>query len=193
MGEVLEREVRRAIQEAGRKEVEARTLFGFAFLLFLVGAALGVALHGEASQVFRETWWMPLRHPSPLLTKDPVVHLAYAFTVILPKNLAVLFVGSVGLPWVGRVLLGEPWPARVYLLTLGFVTGLMATPGGLPHGGAYLLGVLPVAVLEFLAYATGVARGVRAAKESRFPDLILPVGVLVLGSLLETEVIAWWL
>jgi hypothetical protein len=69
----------------------------------------------------------------------------------------------------------------------------MATPGGLPHGGAYFLGVLPVAALEFLAYAMGVAQGVRAAKENRFPDLALPVGLLALGSLLETEIIAWWL
>jgi hypothetical protein len=38
-----------------------------------------------------------------------------------------------------------------------------------------------------------VARGVRAAKENRFPDLVLPVGLLALGSLLETEIIAWWL
>jgi hypothetical protein len=50
-----------------------------------------------------------------------------------------------------------------------------------------------VAALEFLAYAMGVARGVRAAKENRFPDLVLPVGLLALGSLLETEIIAWWL
>lgn len=190
---MLEKKVRQAIQEAGRREVGVETLFALAFILFLVGAALGIVLHGEAPKVFRETWWTPLRHHAPLIPKDPVVHLAYAFTVILPKNLAVLFVGSVALPWVGRVLLGEPWPARVYLLALGFATGLMATPGGLPHGGAYFLGALPVAALEFLAYAMGVARGVRAAKENRFPDLILPVGLLALGSLLETEIIAWWL
>ncbi len=193
MGEMLEKKVRRAVQEAGRREVGVEALFALTFLLFLVGAALGVLLHGEASRVFQETWWRPLRHPSPLLPEDPVAHLAYAFTAILPKNLGVLLVGSVALPWIGRVLLGEPWPARVYLLALGFATGLMATPGGLPHGGAYFLGALPVAALEFLAYATGVARGVRAAKEGRFPDLVLPVGLLALGSLLETEIIAWWL
>ncbi len=193
MSEMLEKKVRRAIQEAGRREVGVETLFALTFLLFLVGAALGVALHGETSQVFRETWWTPLRRHAPLLPKDPVAHLTYAFATILPKNLGVLFVGSVVLPWVGKVLLGEPWPARVYLLALGFVTGLMATPGGLPHGGTYFLGALPVAALEFLAYATGVARGVRAAKENRFPDLVLPVGLLALGSLLETEIIAWWL
>jgi hypothetical protein len=193
MGKVLERKVRRAIQEAGRREVRAGTLFALAFLLFLVGAALGVVVNGETPKVFQETWWAPLRHPSPLLPEDPVLHLVYAFTVILPKNLGVLFVGSVAVPWVGKTLLGEPWPARVYLLALGFATGLMATPGGLPHGGAYLLGALPVAALEFLAYAVGVARGVRAAKEGRFPNLVLPAGLLALGSLLETEIIAWWL
>ncbi len=190
---MLEKKVRQAIQEAGRREVGVGALFALTFLLFLVGAALGVLLHGEAPRVFQETWWRPLCHPSPLLPEDPVAHLAYAFTAILPKNLGVLLVGSVALPRIGRVLLGEPWPARVYLLALGFATGLMATPGGLPHGGAYFLGALPVATLEFLAYATGVARGVRAAKESRFPDLVLPAGLLALGSLLETEIIAWWL
>jgi hypothetical protein len=192
MGKMLERKVRRAIQEAGQREVGVQTLFALTFLLFLVGAALGVVLRGETSQVFREIWWTPLRHHTPLLPKDPVSHLTYAFATILPKNLGVLFVGSVALPWIGRVLLGEPWPARVYLLALGFATGLMATPGGLPHGGAYFLGALPVAALEFLAYAMGVARGVRAAKENRFPDLVLPVALLALGSLLETEIIAWW-
>jgi len=190
---MLEKKVKQAIREAGRKEVGVETLFPIAFLLLLVGAALGVLLHGEAPKVFQETWWRPLHRSAPLLPEDPVAHLTYAFTVILPKNLGVLFVGSVALPWVGRVLLGEPWPARVYLLALGFATGLMATPGGLPHGGAYFLGALPLAALEFLAYATGVARGVRAAKEGRFPDLVLPVGLLALGSLLETEIIAWWL
>ena len=190
---MLEKRLRQAIQEVGRREVGVGTLFALTFLLFVVGATLGVVLHGEASKVFRETWWTPLQRSAPLLPKDPIAHLTYAFATILPKNLGVLFVGSVALPWVGRVLLGEPWPARVYLLGLAFATGLVATPGGLPHGGAYFLGVLPVAVLEFLAYATGVARGVRAAKENRFPDLTLPVGLLVLGSLLETEVIAWWL
>jgi hypothetical protein len=193
MGEMLEKKVRRAIQEAGRREVGVKTLFALTFLLFLVGAVLGIVLYGEAHRVFQETWWVPLHRSTPLLPKDPVGHLTYAFATILPKNLAVLFVGSVALPWVGRVLLGESWPARVYLLALGFATGLMATPGGLPHGGAYFLGALPVAALEFLAYAMGVARGVRAAKENRFPDLILPVGLLALGSLLETEIIAWWL
>jgi hypothetical protein len=193
MGEMLEKKIRRAIGEAGRREVGVKPLFALTFLLFLVGAALGVALHGEAYRVLQETWWTPLHRRAPLLPEDPAAHLAYAFAVILPKNLGVLFVGSVALPWVGKALLGEPWPARVYLLALGFTTGLMATPGGLPHGGAYFLGALPVAALEFLAYATGVARGVRAAKENRFPDLALPVGLLVLGSLLETEIIAWCL
>lgn len=169
-------------------------LFAALLLLFLLGALAGVAAYGDMGRLLDPEWWRRVpRGPNLAIRPELSAHLVYALTEIAPRNALIVLAAGLVVPRLGVVLLGDPWPARAYVLATAFAGGLMATPGGLPHGGAYFVVILPTVLLEYAAYALAGAEGVRAVREKRPPRLFAPLLLVLVGALVETETIAWLL
>ena len=185
--------IKALLVKAGEAKTPFAAFYAAALTFFLLGASLGVVAHGDVPRVLSPDWWAFPHREAPLIPPDPQSRLAYALLTILPRNLLVALAAGVLVPWMGQRALGAPWLGRTYVLGTAFAAGVTATPGGLPHGGAYFLAISPVVVMEFLAYALAAWEGARALKEKRFPALGLPALLLVAAALVETAVIAEWL
>lgn len=116
--------------------------------LFALGAALPYLVVPEPLGLWRPSALKPF-------------HLEDLLRPFLNNALLVLAL-SRGLPWLEGALLSpgwsRGWAARLYLLLAALTAGLLATPHGLPQGLWYALWLLPLALLEFAAYALALAR-----------------------------------
>lgn len=158
-------------------------LLGLVLALFSLGLLLPYLAAGTLEDLRRLGSLAPTPGPPWTLLESGEFLLE-----VLCRNLLVLLVLTRFLPWLEGALL--PWgrggfAARLYLLYLGPVTGAAATPMGLPHGGWYLLVILPLALGEFAAFTLGACAGRRGEGKA------LPL--LLLSALYETYAVGRWL
>ncbi len=160
-------------------------LFGAALALFSLGLLLPHLAAASLADFGRADFFRPLAGSS----WEPLSHQGARFLLeVLSRNLLVLLALTRFLPWLEGALL--PWgrggfAPRLYLLLLAPVTGVAATPMGLPHGGWYLLVVSPVVLAEFLALSLGACAGRRGEGKGPPP--------LFLSGLYETYAAGRWL
>ena len=146
-------------------------LLAFTLLGLSAGLLLPYAFAGDFSEWTRGEYF---RFPPG--RREGGLSLVF-FLESLGKNLLVLFALTRLLPWVeGTFLPNWPpggWVSRLYLLLVAPVTGVLASPFGLPHGGGYLLTVAPLALGEFATFTAAACWGRRAEGRGALALLLL--------------------
>jgi len=177
--------------QSDREDRDWKAYLTLSFAAYFSGFLYVIWLEGDLVAPFKRSMWEPLAS-KPFV--DMGSYFTYALFQVLPQNLGILLVAGLLLPTLAkRFLRGRYEYVRPYGVALAFLIGAMSSPGFVPQGIAYTLKVLPTSLLEVWVFAYATYEGIRSQKQGRIPKLGPPLLLLVLGALIETSVIFWWL